>query len=63
MLHTSCGTTCLHHVTLSDSTSQPFLRTRQPAGSNGESLSLSVAERKALAEAWASEGPKVRRLC
>lgn len=28
-----------------------------PAGSNGESLSLSVAERKALAEAWAKAGP------
>lgn len=28
-----------------------------PAGSNGESLSLSVTERKALAEAWAKEGP------
>jgi len=28
-----------------------------PAGSNGESLSLSVAERKALAEAWAAAAP------
>jgi N-acetylneuraminate lyase len=28
-----------------------------PAGSNGESLSLSVPERKALAEAWAKAGP------
>lgn len=28
-----------------------------PAGTNGESLSLSVAERKALAEAWAKAGP------
>lgn len=29
-----------------------------PAGSNGESLSLNVAERKALAEAWGAVGPK-----
>lgn len=29
-----------------------------PAGSNGESLSLSVPERKALAEAWAEAAPK-----
>lgn len=29
-----------------------------PAGSNGESLSLSLAERKALAEAWATAAPK-----
>jgi len=28
-----------------------------PAGSNGESLSLNVAERKALAEAWAKAAP------
>lgn len=28
-----------------------------PAGSNGESLSLSVTERMALAEAWATAGP------
>lgn len=28
-----------------------------PAGTNGESLSLSVAERKQLAEAWAKAGP------
>jgi len=28
-----------------------------PAGSNGESLSLSVPERKALAEAWSKAGP------
>jgi len=28
-----------------------------PAGSNGESLSLSISERKRLAEAWASAAP------
>merc|ERR1719326_344657 len=28
-----------------------------PCGSNGESLSLTVPERKALAEAWAKAGP------
>merc|ERR1719436_2149031 len=29
-----------------------------PAGSNGESLSLTVAERKALAEAWGKVAPE-----
>eukprot|EP00947_MAST-08B_sp_MAST-8B-sp1_P000119 g119.t1 len=41
-----------------------FLKARNitnimPAGSNGESLSLSVPERKALAEAWAAAAPQL----